>query len=178
MSIEEPKYTIIKKHELFEIREYLPFLVAQTKVTGKFEERGSKAFKILIKYITGENQQQKSIKMTAPVIQEKNKNDSNSAIISFVMPKSFSLDTLPSTLDKRITLRENPRKTVAVLKYSGGWTEQRYKEKEAILIKALKDANIKIIGEANFARYNSPFALSFMRRNEIMIKVQDHRGIL
>lgn len=178
MAIEEPKYTIIKKNELFEIREYSPYLVAQTKVTGKFEERGSKAFKILIKYISGENVQQKSIKMTAPVMQEKDKHDSNSAIISFVMPKSFTLDTLPSTLDKRIALIEKPTKTLAVLKYSGGWTEQRYKEKEALLIKALEDSNIKILGEPNFARYNSPFTLSFMRRNEIMIEVQDYRGIV
>ena len=46
------------------------------------------------------------------------------------------------------------------------------KEHEAILIKALQNANIKIIGEPSFARYNSPFALWFMRRNEIMIEVQ------
>jgi hypothetical protein len=190
MAIEEPKYTLMEKYEAFEIRKYSPYLVAQTEVSGTFDERGGKAFRILIKYISGENQQQSNIKMTAPVIQEnsdeegqkismtapviqeKGKEDSNSAIISFVMPESFTLDTLPSPLDNRITLREIPAKTVAVLQYSGGWTEERYKEHEAILIKALQDANIKIIGEPSFARYNSPFALWFIRRNEIMIEVQ------
>lgn len=190
MAIEEPKYTIIKKYEAFEIREYAPYIVAQTEVSGTFDERGGKAFRILIKYISGENQQQSNIKMTAPVIresskeegqkismtapviQEKSKEDSNSAIISFVMPESFTLDTLPSPLDKRITLREKPAKSIAVLQYSGGWGEEKYKENEAILIKALQDANIKTIGEASFARYNSPFALWFTRRNEIMIEVQ------
>jgi hypothetical protein len=191
MAIEEPKYILIEKYEAFEIRKYAPYLVAQTEVSGTFDERGGKAFRILIKYISGENQQQSNIKMTtpviqesskeegqkismtAPVIQEKGKEDSNSAIISFVMPESFTLDTLPSPLDKRITLREIPAKSVAVLQYSGGWTEERYKEHESILIKALEDANIKTIGEPSFARYNSPFALWFMRRNEIMIEVQD-----
>ena len=190
MAIEEPKYTLMEKYEAFEIRKYSPYLVAQTEVSGTFDERGGKAFRILIKYISGENQQQSNIKMTAPVIQEssdkegqkismtapviqeKGKEDSNSAIISFVMPESFTLDTLPSPSDNRITLREIPAKTVAVLQYSGGWSEERYKEHEAILIKALQDANIKIIGEPSFARYNSPFALWFMRRNEIMIEVQ------
>jgi hypothetical protein len=172
MAIEEPNYTLIKKYDVFEIREYTPFLVAQTEVTGTFDERGGKAFRILIKYISGENQQQSNIKMTAPVIQEKVKEDSNSAIISFVMPKSFTLETLPSTLDKRITLKEKPAKSMAVLQYSGGWGEEKYKENEAILIKALQDANIKTIGEPSFARYNSPFALWFMRRNEIMIEVK------
>ena len=190
MAIEEPKYTLMEKYEAFEIRKYSPYLVAQTEVSGTFDERGGKAFRILIKYISGENQQQSNIKMTAPVIQEssdkegqkismtapviqeKGKEDSNSAIISFVMPESFTLDTLPSPSDNRITLREIPAKIVAVLQYSGGWSEERYKEHEAILIKALQDANIKIIGEPSFARYNSPFALWFMRRNEIMIEVQ------
>ena len=190
MAIEEPKYTLMEKYEAFEIRKYSPYLVAQTEVSGTFDERGGKAFRILIKYISGENQQQSNIKMTvpviqessdeegqkismtAPVIQEKGKEDSNSAIISFVMPESFTLDTLPSPSDNRITLREIPAKIVAVLQYSGGWSEERYKEHEAILIKALQNANIKIIGEPSFARYNSPFALWFMRRNEIMIEVQ------
>ena len=70
MAIEEPKYTVIEKNETFEIREYAPYVVAQTQVTGTFDEMGRKAFRILFKYISGENQQRSKIKMTAPVIQE------------------------------------------------------------------------------------------------------------
>ena len=88
------------------------------------------------------------------------------------MPDTFTLDTLPLPLNKNIVLKEKAAKSVAVLRYSGGWGEEKYKENEAILIKALQDENIKTIGEASFARYNSPFALWFMRRNEIMIEVQ------
>ncbi len=71
MAIEEPKYTVIEKYEAFEIRKYESFLVAQTEVSGAFDERGGKAFRILIKYISGENQKQSNIKMTAPVIEER-----------------------------------------------------------------------------------------------------------
>ena len=49
MAIEEPKYTIIEKHDTFEIRKYAPYLVAQTEVTGTFDEMGGKAFRILVK---------------------------------------------------------------------------------------------------------------------------------
>jgi len=171
MAIEEPKYTVIEKYEAFEIRKYESFLVAQTEVSGAFDERGGKAFRILIKYISGENQKQNNIKMTAPVIEE-SKNDSNSAVISFIMPENFTLDSLPTPIDNRIILKENSAKNIAVLEYNGGWGEEKYKENEAILLKALQDANIKTIGKPNFARYNSPFALWFMRRNEIMIEVQ------
>ncbi len=190
MAIEEPKYTVIEKNDTFEIREYAPYVVAQTQVTGEFDEIGAKAFKILFKYISGENQQRSKIKMTAPVIQENVEQigqkiqmtapviqeidtiDAKSATISFVMPQNFTLDTLPSPIDKRIKLKEIPVKTVAVLEYSGGWGEEKYKKHEALLLKALHDAEIKIIGKTSFARYNSPFALWFMRRNEIMIEVR------
>jgi len=70
MAIEEPKYTVIQKNDTFEIRKYASYLVAQTEVTGTFDEMGGKAFRILVKYISGENQQRSKIKMTAPVIQE------------------------------------------------------------------------------------------------------------
>jgi len=187
MATEEPKYTVIQKNDTFEIREYTPYVVAQTEVTGTFDEMGGKAFRILVKYISGENQQRSKIKMTAPVIQESsdqkgqkiqmtapviqevNTNTPQSATFSFVMPQNFKLDTLPLPLDKRITLKEIPAKTVAVREYSGGWDEEKYKKNEAILLKALDDADIKTIGKPSFARYNSPFALWFMRRNEIMI---------
>jgi len=172
MAIEEPKYTIIEKNDTFEIREYAPYIVAQTEVKGTFDEMGGKAFRILVKYISGENQKQYKITMTAPVIQEMEKSDTKSAIFSFVMPQSFTLDTLPLPLDKRIRLKEIPAKTVAVRTYSGSWSEEKYRQNEAILLKALKEAKIETIGQAIFARYNSPFALWFMRRNEIMIGVK------
>lgn len=190
MAIEEPKYTLIEKNDAFEIRKYAPYLVAQTEVTGTFDEMGNKAFRILFKYISGENQQRSKIKMTAPVIKESTENNGlkiqmtapviqeidkinpKSATFSFVMPQSFTLATLPIPLDDRINLKEIPAKTVAVLKYSGGWGEEQYKKNEAILLKALDDADIITIGKPSFARYNSPFVLWFMRRNEIMIEVQ------
>jgi hypothetical protein len=190
MAIEEPKYTLIEKNDAFEIRKYAPYLVAQTEVTGTFDEMGNKAFRILFKYISGENQKRSKIKMTAPVIKESTENNGlkiqmtapviqeidkinpKSATFSFVMPQSFTLATLPIPLDDRINLKEIPAKTVAVLKYSGGWGEEKYKKNEAILLKALDDADIITIGKPSFARYNSPFVLWFMRRNEIMIEVQ------
>ncbi|CAA6822604.1 MAG: SOUL heme-binding protein [uncultured Sulfurovum sp.] len=191
MGIEEPKYTVIQKNETFEVREYASYLVAQTKVTGNFDEIGGKAFKILFKYISGENQAQSKIKMTAPVLQEKEKkeegqkiqmtapvmqeidvNNAQSATISFVMPQDFTLATLPMPLDKRISIKEVLAKTIAVREYSGGWGEDNYKENEAILLKALEKEKIKTIGAISFARYNSPFSLWFLRRNEIMIEVE------
>ncbi|MFT7002969.1 MAG: hypothetical protein ACJAWW_000303 [Sulfurimonas sp.] len=196
MAIDEPKYTLIEKNDIYELREYAPYLVAQTEVTGNFDDMGGKAFRILFKYISGENQQSSKIKMTAPVIQENTNQDgqkikmtapviqeidsSNSqrAVYSFVMPLHFTLDTLPLPLDKRISIKEIPAKTVAVRVFSGGWGEENYKNNEAILLNALSKANIKIIGKPNFARYNSPFSFWFMRRNEIIIEIDKSQKLI
>ncbi len=190
MAIEEPKYTVIQKNDTFEIREYAPFLVAQTEVTGSFDEMGGKAFRILFNYISGENQQRSNIKMTAPVIQENKKvegqkiqmtapviqdidaTNPNRALYSFVMPEEFTLETLPKPLDKRITVKEIPAKRVAVRVFSGSWSKKNFKDNEAVLLNALKAAHIKTKGKTSFARYNSPFSLWFMRRNEVMIEVK------
>lgn len=190
MAIEEPTYRVIEKNDIYEIRTYAPYLVAQTDVSGDFDEMGNKAFRILFKYISGENRvkekikmtapviqehsekQGQKIKMTAPVIQEMGKSGQKTTTYSFVMPDTFRLDTLPVPLDKRIRLKEIPSKTYAVLEYSGSWSEQKYKEKESILLKALSDAGVKTVGKPIFARYNSPFSLWFLRRNEIMIEVK------
>ena len=189
MAIEEPKYTLIEKNDTYELRSYAPYIVAQTEVTGNYDEMGNKAFRILFKYISGENKQRTNIEMTAPVIQENTQQqgqkiqmtapviqemdtaNSKNALYSFVMPQNFTLDTLPLPLDDRITLKEIPAKTVAVRVFSGWWSEENYRENESILLNALKNAKIKIIGKPKYARYNSPFSLWFMRRNEIMVEV-------
>lgn len=190
MALYEPKYTVVQKNDTFEIRKYDSYLVAQTKVVGEFDEVGKKAFRILFNYISGENKKQNQITMTVPVIQENISNngekipmsvpvmresdssDSKSAYFNFVMPQDLTLETLPLPLDKRIEIKQIPSKEVAVIRYSGGWGEENYKENLIILQDALHDANIKTVGNAISARYNSPFSLSFMRRNEIMFEVK------
>lgn len=190
MAIEEPKFTVIEKNDTFEIRKYSSYLVAETEVSGDFDAMGKKAFKILFNYISGANQERseiamtapviqkdpeesgQKIAMTAPVIQERDNNNPQSSTFSFVMPAHFTLETLPLPLDKRIHIKEIPKRTIAVREYSGTWSEDRFNENKTLLLESLKKANIETIGEASFARYNSPFALWFLRRNEVMIEVK------
>jgi effector-binding domain-containing protein len=187
MALEEPEYTVIKKTGDIEIREYNSYLVAETIVSSEFEEAGNDAFSRLFGYIDGENINNESIEMTAPVSQEavdmegqkiemtvpvsQEKMPSGQYRIAFVMPGEFTLSTLPKPKDERIEIREIPAKKVAVIRYSGTWSEENYSENETLLYQFLREQGYKIKGKPMWARYDPPFMPWLFRRNEIMIEI-------
>ncbi len=79
----------------------------------------------------------------------------------------------PEPLDLRIKLREMPEKKVAVIQYSGLWSESNYSEHLTKLQLAMKGAGLEWVGEPVFSRYNAPFAPWFMRRNEIWLQITE-----
>jgi hypothetical protein len=60
-AIEEPAYAVVKSYDGFEVRQYNPYLVAETVVPGPAEEAGNQGFKILADYIFGNNRGEKKI---------------------------------------------------------------------------------------------------------------------
>lgn len=184
MAIEEPDYTVISKAQEYEIRKYAPILVAETKIDSDFENAGNQAFKILAGYIFGANKSKAKIAMTAPVNQEAisekiemtapvtQTKSAAGFMVQFTMPQKYTLETLPIPDDSKVQLRQVPARKIAVFTYSGSWSESRYTEKLQIFKLQLQKDNVKIIGEPSLARYNSPFQLWFLRRNEIWLEVE------
>lgn len=70
MAIEEAKYEVIKKDNKFELRDYVPHIIAETVVKGSLEDAGNLAFKRLFRYISGDNRSTDELAMTAPVSQQ------------------------------------------------------------------------------------------------------------
>lgn len=184
MAIEEPEYKVESKGTHYEIREYGPIVVAETKVESNFEDAGNQAFRILAGYIFGANKSKTKIAMTAPVNQTAASEkiamtapvnqikDTTGFLVQFTMPRKYSLETLPTPDDLRVQLRQLPARKVAVYNYSGSWSESRYQEKLANFREDLKKDGIETTGEPVLARYNSPFQLWFLRRNEIWIEIK------
>jgi len=183
MATEEPKFSVESKTESYEIRKYDSVLVAETKIEDSFDEAGNKAFRVLADYIFGNNKSKTKIDMTAPVTQlssgEKismtapvsQVRDRNGFLVQFTMPKQFTMANIPEPVDPRVRIRAIPPKRVAVFSYSGSWSESRYQKKLAEFREALEKKGVRTTGEPIFARYNSPFRLSFLRRNEIWLEV-------
>lgn len=111
----------------------------------------------------------KKIAMTAPVGQQRS--DSGWEV-SFMMPSSFTMDALPDPLDPTITLRQVPARRMAAVTYSGGWSEAGYIKQKARLLDWIQTKELQIVGEPVWARYDPPFQLWFLRRNEILIPIQ------
>jgi hypothetical protein len=191
MAIEEPKYEIVRTDDTIELRRYAPHLVAETEVRGDFSAVGNEAFRILFRYISGANRTSASIAMAAPVTQEIASPGATIAmtapvtqvptggagsatwVVAFAMPSSYTIATLPQPTDPRIRILEVPGRLIAARRYSGSWSKERYRTNEKLLLDAVARAGLRPLSPPTFARYNSPFTLWFLRRNEVLVEVEE-----
>lgn len=107
------------------------------------------------------------LEMTAPVTQAATAGGQH--LVQFVLPRDVTLATAPEPLDRRIRLREVPANRVAVIRYSGFWTQANDEEHLEKLKAILRGAHIEWVGEPVLSRYDPPFKPWFLRRNEIWL---------
>ena len=196
MATPEPSYTLLEQLDDFELRNYAPKIIAQTTVSGDYDAASRKGFKILANYIFGNNsvagkedaKNSAKISMTAPVIMKPSDdkaNDTSAKIsmtapvsmqksegnwqVSFVMPEHYTMATIPKPNNPAITLIEIPEVRYAVIKFSGLAGEKKVAEKTSELQQWMLTKKLTPIATPELARYNPPWTLPFMRRNEVMI---------
>jgi len=185
MAIEEPEFISIEKKDAFEIREYQPKLIAQVLVNGTFDSASSKGFRLLADFIFGNNKTNEGskkiemtapvvtrdasekIEMTAPVISEETE---KGWYVSFNMPKQYTKETLPVPNNSEVKIIEIPAEKFAVISFSGLVREKKYAEMLSLLNEEMKKRNLDPKGTAILARYNPPWTLPFLRRNELMFR--------
>ena len=189
MAVEEAKYSVQMAEDEFELRRYSPQIVAETLVTGAFDSVGNTGFKRLAGYIFGDNRSRDRVDMTAPVSQTPVSEKiamtapvNQQAVgeqaageqyrITFIMPAGSTLESLPEPTDANVTLRELPAQWMAAVRYSGTWSEARYRQWEASLEAWVLEQGWTPTGPPVFARYNPPFMPWFMRRNEVLLPLQ------
>ena len=185
-ALEEPKYSVLKEYENFEIRNYASYLVAEVDIEGSYNKSGNEAFRILAGYIFGDNQSSTKMNMTAPVeseaIQSSEKMNMTAPVFSnknfngytyrFVMESKYTQETLPVPNNSKIRITEIKDRVMAVISFSGRWSQKNFDKHEQILVNDLKNEGIGVASEAIYARYNAPFTPWFLRRNEIMFEIE------
>lgn len=185
MATEEPKYNLIQQSGDVELREYAPKIIAETVVSGDLDDASSKGFKRIADYIFGNNTapaggkekiamtapvtmeaQSEKISMTTPVTMQKTEGMRR---MHFVMPSQYTMETIPKPNNPAVTLRQIPSQRYAVIRFSWFAGEDKVAKKTSELLTWMKDNNITPTGSPELARYNPPWTLPFLRRNEVMI---------
>lgn len=182
MATEEPPYTSILTEGSFEIREYPSLIAAEVTVTGPRSEAINAGFRLLAAYIFGGNTTRQSIAMTSPVTQTPKENekiamtapvtqsgDELGWTVRFIMPKGYTLNTLPIPNDPKVKLVALEPTRVAVVKFSGLAKEPDIIEHTRQLKKFMLEKKLVAAGSETLARYDPPWTLWFLRRNELMI---------
>ena len=172
MAIEEPNFKILVDEGELEIRSYDEYFIAETSVEGSFDTASRKGFRRVAKYIFGENKnsigQSEKIQMTAPVTVKPN---SEGWVLHFVMPSNYDMSKLPVPNNSSILLKKIEAHLAAVIIFSGFTTDAKIQDKTEELKIWLEKKDFKIAGPQQIARYNDPFTLPWLRRNEIIFKV-------
>jgi len=183
-NIEEPKFTVLQNKNGYDIREYAPYIIAETEVVGNYKEATSNGFRIIADYIFGNNTSRSSIAMTAPVLEGSSEkiamtvpviNTEKSETvrtISFVLPSEYTLETLPKPNNPKVTITPVDSQKVAVLSFTWYPTANRVEKKKKKLLSLLERDGVVVAGEIQTARYNPPLSMPLMLRNEIFIPIK------
>ena len=186
---EEPDYTVLSQSDDFELRRYDEQLVAQTWISGDQDTASREGFKVLADYIFGNNTAatggSSKISMTAPVKMQSGSSDESQKIamtapvnmqqeggkwrVQFTMPSKYTMQTLPKPNNPNIEIIEVPAQTYGVIKFSWLAGEDKVAAKTEALQTWMQGQNLTPTGEPELARYNPPWTLPFLRRNEVMI---------
>ncbi len=167
-NIETPDYRVLKTIGKVEIRKYPGMIVAQTTLSDKtYKNSANQGFRTIAGYIFGDNEANKKIAMTAPVVMQM----SDTARMYFVMPSQYNKEQLPKPNTPNVSIVEEAEKTLAVISFNGYANDKRIKEYCSKLTEVLAGEQIKTKGSFMFMGYNAPWDV-VNRRNEVAVEVE------
>lgn len=171
-------YTAVDRIDDVELRRYPESVVVETAADSQMA-----AFRRLFQYITGANEGNAEIEMTAPV--ELSTGGTTIAMTApveiggedgdrmrFYLPEEYDVETAPQPTDDAVELVAIPERTLAVRRFSWRPTEKRIDRETEALIEALEGANVPLVGEPFYMGYDAPWTLPFLRRNEVAVEVE------
>ena len=165
--VKEPTYKVIKKEGDIEIREYGTYVVAKTSISKDINSDNS-MFRTLASYIFGGNKKSESIPMTAPVTTFSD--DSNYNML-FYMLDVDEINQLPEHNGQNIIFERFELGKCAVISFSWSTSDSRIEYFSSELSNFIEKNNLKTKSPYMVNRYDPPWRLSFLRRNEIIIRL-------
>lgn len=161
MAIETPDYKVVAQDGKFELRDYPDMTLARTAM-------GDGDFMRLFRYISGGNEADQKIAMTAPVLVQ---HDGESRGMSFVVPREIAAGKVPAPKASEVAVDQMPAARFAVFTYSGRRTDSNEADALSKLRTWMEKKGLRAEGEPVYAYYDPPWTLPFLRRNEVMLRV-------
>lgn len=163
-------YQVLEDLPGFQLRRYAPHTIVTKPMPGSLSQSGSQAFGYLADYIFGNNEESMKIAMTAPVLQQK----TNSGFeVSFVMPKGL---TNPPKPNNGLQISHVGEKLMAAKRFSGTASDSLFESKARKLLEEVAASNLTPVSEVLFARYDGPWTLPMLRRNEVLVEVMANKA--
>jgi len=163
---ESAPYQVVRASGQFELRDYPQLTLVETPMAAVNGDNNS--FMRLFRFIGGGNAAKQKIAMTTPVFMA---GSSSNATMAFVLPAKMGPGEVPRPADAAVQVREVPAGRFAVLRFHGG----RNARNEAASLRQLRawmqTETLAETGGPVFGYFDPPWTLPFLRRNEVMLRV-------
>lgn len=169
--LQTPSYSVLKKNEIYEVRQYASYSVCSTELEVDTDDKSStmnplvsgKGFNKLADYVFG-----KKLSMTTPVI-------ISSGSMEFVLPSGLTMSSAPIPDEMDVVLKDVSPEITASIEFTGLATDgevmrQRAALEDALLADGITYDNLSF----RVLQYNPPYTLPWLRRNEVVLKLVDY----
>ena len=160
------KYELLSRDGHIEIRKYNDFLLAKTKTDPDYYQNSG--FNNVFQYISGYNEDKQRISMTTPVVTQI---EEGKLSTGFYVPSKYDESNVPKPKSSNVTIENIQEGIFITIRFSGNWKQERFEKYDKILQDYIKENNLKILSHRYILRYNPPMTPAFLRRNEIMYRI-------
>jgi hypothetical protein len=183
----EPYYDVVIDGEHVQLRHYHVYHVARVRVESDEDDQNREtAYMRLLNYVLGRNSRKETIAPMAPLIQEDvaarmtalmrlethEVDDHLTAFeVSIILPNHLTAESAPLPLDPEIQIQRVKPHLTATVRFAGFCGKRKQTRLSKYLRLWLHDKGYMTASAPRLAKYNPPFTLPFMRRNELHIDV-------
>ena len=188
---ERVPFETLERDGAFERRRYPATILVETTASDQ-----RTAFRRLFNYLTGANETDDELEMTAPVATSdetrsttvpaqpgngesvpmtapvRTARSREGVTMAFYLPSDVSLEAAPMPTDPTVHLLAEPSRTVAVWRFSWYATERRIERAQQALTDHLEARGLEAREEPTVLQYNDPWTPPFLRRNEVAVTVE------
>jgi hypothetical protein len=174
---EKARFQVLEESGSLEIRSYPLMFLATVKDQGEND-----AFYKLFRFISGQNDADGRLSMTAPVIMNKQIRSERLAMtapvieeedrMSFIMPVGYDESNLPTPLDPDIRIEVVPARKVAVLRFRGGANDDDVLKKKQEILAMVRKKGLVVKGQPFEMYYNGPWTPGMLRHNEVAVEIE------